>query len=365
MEVKQIAGLGTTIDVCLVGGTIKEGDEVAVCTMEGPLVTTVRSVLTPEPAKESRVKGSFVHHKEMKGAMGVKICAHGLEKALAGTQMLVKHADDDVEDLKHEVQKDYDSVMKAFDMKPIGVWVQASTIGSLEALLEYLRSHEPPVPVSGVSIGTVHSRDVKKASVMLDRSPDYAVMLCFDVEIHAKALEEAEGLGVTIFTADIIYHLTDAFEKYSEERKMSKRAAAGDKAVFPAVVTIRNDGVYKRRNPMLLGVDCESGELRIGTPLAVLKDGKIMRVGVVTSMKQDDVDKPKIKQGESAAIQVTATDRYGTPSLEANRHFTTEDPLVSHISRESIEALKVHYKDEVTKDMVRMLIKLKKWFNVI
>lgn len=243
--------------------------------------------------------------------------------------------------------------------------MQASTIGSLEALLEYLRTHEPPVPVSGVTIGTVHPHDVKKASVMLDRSPDHAVMLCFDVEITPAAHDEAAACGLRIFTADIIYHLTDAFEKYTEERRMSKRQESGDRAVFPAVVTIRKEGVFKRRNPMLLGVDCESGELRVGTPLAVLKGGKILRVGVVTSMKQDDVDKTKIKAGEAAAIQVTATDRYGNPSLEANKHFTTDDPLVSHISRESIEALKEHYKDEVTKDMVRMLIKLKKWFNVL
>jgi len=85
MEVKEIAGLGTTLDACLVSGSIREGDTIVACTMEGPVTTTVRSVLTPEPARESRVKGSFMHHKEMKGAMGVKICAHGLEKALAGT----------------------------------------------------------------------------------------------------------------------------------------------------------------------------------------------------------------------------------------------------------------------------------------
>jgi len=100
---------------------------------------------------------------------------------------MIKHADDDVEDLRREVQADYDSVMKSFDTKAVGVWVQASTIGSLEALLEYLRTHEPPVPVAGVAIGTVHAHDVKKAAVMLDRSPDHAVMLAFDVDISSAA----------------------------------------------------------------------------------------------------------------------------------------------------------------------------------
>jgi len=171
-------------------------------------------------------------------------------------------------------------------------------------------------------------------------------------------------VGIRIFRADIIYHLTDAFEKYSEERKLSKRAETGDRAIFPCLVSIRKDGVFKRRNPMLLGVDVEAGELRIGTPLAIIKGGKTMKVGVVSSIKQDGTDKPKIKSGESASVQITATDRYGTPSLEANKHFTTDDKLLSHISRESIDALREHYRDEVTKEMVRMLVNLKKLFNI-
>lgn len=43
-----------------------------------------------------------------------------------------------------------------------GVWVQASTVGSLEALLEFLKAPEVNIPVSGTSIGLVHEEDVKR-----------------------------------------------------------------------------------------------------------------------------------------------------------------------------------------------------------
>ena len=53
LEVKVIEGLGTTIDVVLVNGMIHEGDTIVLCGMGGPIVTQIRSLLTPHPLKVS------------------------------------------------------------------------------------------------------------------------------------------------------------------------------------------------------------------------------------------------------------------------------------------------------------------------
>lgn len=52
---------------------------------QGAVVTQIRALVTPQPMREMRVKGQYVHHKEIKGAQGVKIVAQGMETVLAGT----------------------------------------------------------------------------------------------------------------------------------------------------------------------------------------------------------------------------------------------------------------------------------------
>lgn len=51
----------------------------------------------------------------------------------------------------------------------------------------------------------------------------YAVILAFDVKIERDSQEMADSLGVRIFSAEIIYHLFDAFTKYREDYKKQKQ----------------------------------------------------------------------------------------------------------------------------------------------
>uniref|UniRef100_A0A915JD92 Tr-type G domain-containing protein n=1 Tax=Romanomermis culicivorax TaxID=13658 RepID=A0A915JD92_ROMCU len=56
LEVKALPGLGTTIDVVLLNGRLRVGDDIIVAGMEGPIVTQIRELLMPEPLRELRVK---------------------------------------------------------------------------------------------------------------------------------------------------------------------------------------------------------------------------------------------------------------------------------------------------------------------
>ncbi|KAL2519853.1 eukaryotic translation initiation factor 2 (eIF-2) family protein [Forsythia ovata] len=121
LEVKVIEGHGTTIDVVLVNGVLHEGDQIVICGMQGPIVTTIRALLTPHPMKELRVKGTYLHYKEIKAAQGIKITGQGLDHAIAGTALYVVGPDDDLEDIKEAAMEDMRSVMSRIDKSGEGV----------------------------------------------------------------------------------------------------------------------------------------------------------------------------------------------------------------------------------------------------
>ena len=190
----------------------------------------------------------------------------GLEHAIAGTGLYVVRADDDLEDIKESSMEDMKSILSRIDKSGEGVYVQASTLGSLEALMEFLKSPAVNIPVSGFGIGPVHKKDVIKASVMLEKKKEYAVILAFDVKVTPEAQELADDLGVKMFMADIIYHLFDQFKAYMDNLKEERKKEVADEAVFPCVLRIQPKGGFNNKDPIILGVDVIEGIVKVHFP---------------------------------------------------------------------------------------------------
>lgn len=274
LEVKVIEGLGTTIDVILSNGVLREGDRIVLCGLNGAITTNIRALLTPAPLKELRLKSAYVHNKEAKASLGVKIAANDLEGAIAGSRLLVVGPEDDEEDLEDEVMSDLAQLLNKVSKDSRGVSVQASTLGSLEALLEFLKVSK--IPVANISIGPVYKRDVLMAGTMLEKAKQYAVMLCFDVKVDKDAQAYADEVGVKIFTADIIYHLFDDFTKHMAALAEQKKEENKLLAVFPCVLTPVK--VFNKKDPIVIGVDVTDGNLRLTTPIAAVKTNPVTNV---------------------------------------------------------------------------------------
>ena len=280
LEVKVIEGLGTTIDAVLSNGVLREGDTVVLCGLNGAISTRIRALLTPAPLKELRLKSQYVHNQECKASLGVKIAAEGLEHAIAGSRLLVAGPEDDVEDLEEEVMSDIEYLRGKVSTTGRGVSVQASTLGSLEALLEFLKVSK--IPVANISIGPVYKRDVIQAGIMLEKSKEFAVMLCFDVKVDKEAQLYANEVGVKIFTADIIYHLFDDFTKHMAQLAEQKKEDSKLLAVFPCVLT--PVAVFNKTDPIVIGVDVKEGNLRLLTPIAAVRSNPVTNVKEIISL---------------------------------------------------------------------------------
>lgn len=211
--------------------------------------------------------------------------APDLEKAIAGSRLMVVGPDDDEDEMMDEIMSDLTSLLNSIDKSGRGVCVQASTLGSLEALLDFLKSSK--IPVSGINIGPVHKKDIMRAATMLEKAKELACILCFDVTVDRDAERMAEEMGIRLFkgtkplwllyylhktnvhVADIIYHLFDAFTAYNAEITEAKRRDAAPQAVWPC--RLKTIACFAKREPIILGVDILDGTLRIGTPICVVK----------------------------------------------------------------------------------------------
>jgi len=367
LEVKVIEGLGTTIDVVLSNGILRESDKIVICGLNGPIVTQIRALLTPQPLRELRIKSSYVHHKEVKAALGVKIVAPDLEKAIAGSRLLILGPDDDEDDLREEVMSDLTSLLNSIDKSGRGVCVQASTLGSLEALLDFLKVSK--IPVSGINIGPVHKKDVMRSASMLEKAKELACILCFDVPIDKDAERMADEMGIRLFKADIIYHLFDAFTAYNNEIMEAKRRDAAPIAVWPC--RLKTIACFCKRDPIILGVDILDGNLRVGTPICVVKQDpqtgnkEIIDLGKITSLEINHKSMDIVKKSQAGGgVAVKIEHAVYQSAKMFGRHFEEKDELYSHITRQSIDVLKESFKADVSLDEWHLIKALKSRLNV-
>ncbi|PHT84620.1 hypothetical protein T459_13063 [Capsicum annuum] len=330
-------------------------------TYNGPIVTSIRSLLTPDAMKELRVKGSYEHHKEIKAVQGIKITAQGLEHAIAGTSLYVVGPDDDMEGIKEAVKGDMRSVMSRVDKCGEGVYVQASTRGSLEALLEFLKTPEVNIPVSGIGIGNVHKKDATIASVMLEKKKEYATILAFDVRIAQDAKELADKVGVKIYTADIIYHLFNQFKAYIDNLKEEKKKLVAEEVVFPCKLKIIPNCVFNKKDPIVLGVEVLEGIAKVGTPICIQQS--LVDIGRIASIMNKDKSVDSAKKGQQVSIKIIGSNTEKQQKM-FGRHFQLEGELVSKISRRSIDILKANYRNDLSVEDWKLVVKQKAIFNM-
>jgi translation initiation factor 5B len=197
---------------------------------------------------------------------------------LAGTPVMIAVKGDTEEDIKAEVMTDLSALTAKVATDKRGVMVHASTLGALEALLQFLREEtSPPIPVSHIGIGTVFRKDVNKIRAMNDkRQSKFATILAFDVPIDKDARVFAEENNVKIFTADTIYHLFDSFTRYLEEIAEKRREDAVKIAVFPTIVKILPQHIFNAKDPVIVGMEVIEGILKVGTPLCIPKLSGLM-----------------------------------------------------------------------------------------
>ena len=192
------------------------------------------------------------------------------------------------------------------------------------------------------------------------RNKEFATILCFDVRVTPEAAAFAEENGIKVFTAKIIYHLFDDFTEYVEECRNSRKGELGTKAVFPCILEMVKDACFNAKSPIVIGVKVIEGVLKVGTPLCV-PDRDNLRLGIVQSIEANKkpLTQARAKDGDVAVKIVN------DGSVMYGRHFDHNSQIVSSLTRDSIDALKEFFRDDMQQDDWRTVLKLKKIFDIV
>lgn len=163
---------------------------------------------------------------------------------------------------------------------------QVAPVHALQNWVDSAIHVQVQIPVSGLNIGPVHKKDIMRANIMNEKKlKKYSCILAFDVPITREAQALAQNLGVTVFAADIIYHLFDMFTEYTQRCKAEEKSAAATKAVFPCRMRIVPNCIFNAKDPIVLGCEVIEGQLRMGTPITVA--AKDCDLGKVIGLEKD------------------------------------------------------------------------------
>ncbi|MGC8566547.1 MAG: translation initiation factor IF-2 [Caldisphaera sp.] len=342
LEVKEIEGLGTAIDVIIYEGVIKTGDIIVLNGKNEPIITTVRSLLMPAPLSDIRAKGTrFISVPEVYAAAGVRISASGLDDALAGSSIYVANdlieAKSLADSLKHEVKE------LIFKADTNGIVVKADTLGTLEALIEALKRMNIPIRIA--DIGNVTKSDILEAHLTSKKDRSLGAILAFNVKVLSEAEQEASLSNVKIFQNNIIYHLLDDYKQWRDSLKYEEIQKQLDSLIRPGKFKVLPGYVFRRSDPAIVGVEVEGGIIKPGYPL-INEKGK--EVGKIMAIKDREKSLNLARTGMSIAVSIEG-------KILVGRHISEGDIIYTDVPSDHALKLLTEFKSIISDEEILIL----------
>ena len=320
LEVKDVPGLGKTVDAIIYDGVLRTGDKLVVGGVNGPILTQVKALLKPKPLDEIRdPKNRFDSIKEVVAATGVKIAGPGIEDALAGSPIIAYKKDEST-----AVEEVMEASQPNIELADQGLTVLADAVGSLEGLAFEMK--EGGIPITRAEIRNVSRKDVVEVST--NPEPLYRVIIAFNVDILPDAEDELLKADVKLFSGAVVYKLVEDYQEWAEEKKEELDAERRTDYIHPGKFLILPDHVFRVSKPAIVGVRVLAGRLRVGQPI-LRPDGK--ELGKIKSIRSGDDSIKEVRQGAEVAVAIT--------QVTVGRQIREEDVLYVDIPEGHARAL--------------------------
>ena len=336
LEVKEEKGLGTTIDVIVYDGSLKQNDMIVIGSLNELVVTKVKALFEPIPLAEMRdKKAKFKPVKKIKAAAGVRISATELNNVVAGMP-LRSCSQDQIEKVKEEIKKEIEEVVIETDKQ--GIVIKADSLGSLEALIKILK--EKNIEIKKASIGNISKKEISDADINYEKDPLQSAVLGFNVELMQ---EVNVPQNVKVLCHNIIYKLIEDFEKWQQGERKRLEGKEIESLYKPCKIKIMKGYVFRQNNPAVVGVEVLAGTLKAATPL-MKSDGAAITEAKSIQHEQETIE--KAEKGKQVAVSL--------PDVTVGRQIHEDDILYSAIPEEQFRKFK-EFKKLLTHDEIETL----------
>ena len=345
LEVKDVEGLGTTVDVIIYDGVITKNDKIVIGGREGAVLLKVRALLEPKELDEMRdPRDKFKNVEKAYASAGIKISAPGLEIALAGAPLKVA-----LPGQEQKIISKINSELESFriETKDNGIIVKVDTLGSLEAIVDMLR--ERNIPIQKADVGDVTKIDAIDAAIVADKAPEFGAILCFNVAILPDAQEEIEISDLKVFQDKVIYNLIDDFERWMIDQKESIKVKSLKDIQMPAKITLLPNHTFRANKPAIVGVEVLAGKIQPGQML-IRSDNR--RVGRIHQIQDNQESIQEAGKGKQVAISIRG------PTV--GRQIKEGDILYVDIPERHAVLLMRKYRDMITNEDATILEELAK-----
>ncbi len=344
LEVKEEVGLGHTLNSIIYDGVLRAEDTIVIGGKNGPIITKIRALLMPQPLDEIRdPRKKFNTISEVPAAAGIKIAAPDIEEALPGSPLIAVGGDMTPERAAEDIIREMESVRVKTDRT--GIIVKTDTLGSLEALVESLRSRD--IPIRLADIGDVSRRDVMEATSVRFEEPLYGAILAFNVKVLPDAEVEGEQQRVKVFRSDIIYNLMDDYVKWMEGEREAKARKEFETLIQPAKIQILEGYIFRRAKPAIFGVRVEAGVI---VPNVTMVNQEGEGLGRLTQIQDQGEALPKAEEGKEVAVAM--------PAPIVGRHIKERDFLYVDVPEKDARTLRQKFTSRLTENAWKSLQEL-------
>ncbi len=348
LEVREETGLGTTLDTIIYEGILKKSDTVVVGGLDDVIVAKIRALLLPKALDEIRdPKEKFTHVDEVHAAAGVKIVSPDIKGALAGAPVYAVSDLDDLEDIKSKVRAEVSSIRIQKDLS--GIVLKTDTLGSLEAVSQFLQERKIPVRIADV--GQIVRRDIVEAQAAGDTDPLNAVVLGFNVKFAPDIEDLAAEYGVEVFLNEVIYRLFDDFNAWLIVKREQAKAESLGSIVRPGKITLIPEYVFRQKKPAVVGVKVSG----IVKPRTVLINGQGKRVGTILQIQDRSVTIEEATDGMEVAVSIRG------PSI--GRQVKDDEVLYIDVPDKHILAIRKKFSEDLTQpelDVLEEIVTIKR-----